>query len=102
MPAQPIQKIGRSMMRLMARVMPSCKDITQLVSEAMDRRLPWRQRLAIRLHLRLCALCRRYARQLRLLHQGVHRYADPEKNVAEKSLSTAARDRLKHALAQQR
>ena len=98
MPPSAMQNIGRSLMRLMARVMPSCKEITQLVSEGMDRRLPWRKRLAIRLHLSLCRLCRRYEKQLRLLRAGTRRYADPEQNIAEKSLSTAARDRLSRAL----
>ena len=102
MPAKATQKIGRSMMRLMARVLPSCKEITQLVSEAMDHRLPWRKRWAVRLHLSLCRLCRRYETQLHLLREGARRYAEPEQNAAGKSLSTAARERLKQALAHQR
>lgn len=42
------------MMRLMARLMPSCRDITALVSESMDRKLPLRQRMSIRVHLAMC------------------------------------------------
>jgi len=57
------------MMRLMARVMPPSRDVARLVSDGMDHRLSWRQRLTIRMHVTLCALCRRYERQLHLLRK---------------------------------
>lgn len=98
MPTNPMQKASRAMMSLMARMMPSCRDVSQMVSDAMDRRLPLRKRLGIRLHVSMCALCRRYEKQLLLLREGTRRYADPDGNPAEKSLSPAARERLKHAL----
>lgn len=86
------------MMRLMAWAMPACRDVARLVSDGMDHRLPWRQRVLIRMHVTLCALCRRYERQLHLLREGVRRYADPEQGGREKSLSPPARERLKQAL----
>jgi hypothetical protein len=102
MAASPIQKIGRAMMRLMARMMPSCRDISRLVSDAMDHRLPLQQRLMIRLHIGMCALCRRYERQLHLLRHASTHYADPEENRAEQPLSAAAKERLKASLKQSR
>jgi hypothetical protein len=98
MPTNPMQKASRAMMRLMAHMMPSCREISQMVSEAMDQRLPLRKRLAIRFHISMCALCRRYEKQLQLVREGTRRYADPDGNPGEKSLSPAARERLKHAL----
>jgi hypothetical protein len=56
--------------------------------------------LTIRLHVSMCGLCRRYEKQLHLLREGTRRYADPDKNTSAKSLSPAARERLKHALEQ--
>ena len=92
------QKVGYAMMRLMARVMPSCKDVSALVSQSMDRRLPLMKRLSIRLHVSMCSLCRRYEKQLRLLREGTGHYANPEENAIEESLSPAASERLKKAL----
>ena len=91
-------KTGYRLMRLMARVMPSCRDVTRLVSESMDHDLSWRKRLTIRLHVALCALCRRYERQLHLLRQGARRYGDPEAHPSAPQLSSAAKQRLKEAL----
>ncbi|MCL4181473.1 MAG: zf-HC2 domain-containing protein [Verrucomicrobia bacterium] len=83
-------------------MMPSCRDISRLVSEAMDHRLPLHQRAMIRLHLSMCALCRRYERQLHLLRQAGVRYADPRENQVIPPLSAAARERLKTSLKQSR
>jgi hypothetical protein len=95
----PLQKANYALMRLMTRVMPSCRDISQLISDGMDRNLPLRKRLSIRLHVSMCGFCRRYEKQLHLLHEGVGHYADPEANVVEKSLSPAAEEKLERALA---
>jgi hypothetical protein len=102
MAASPLQKVGRIMMRLMARVMPPCRDISRLVSDAMDHRLPLHQRALIRLHLSMCVLCRRYERQLHLLHHAADHFADPEQNQVTPPLSAAARERLKTSLKQSR
>ncbi len=67
MPMNPLQKANYAMMRLMVRVMPSCRDISQDISAGMDRNLPLRKRLAIRLHVSMCGFCRRYEKQLHLL-----------------------------------
>lgn len=99
MPAHPLQKISYTMMRLMVRVMPSCRDISQDISGGMDRDLPLRKRLSIRLHVSMCRFCRRYEKQLHLLREGVGHYADPEANVVEKSLSPAAKEKFERALA---
>lgn len=95
----PLQKANYALMRLMFRVMPSCRDISQLISDGMDRNLPLRKRLSIRLHVSMCKFCRRYEKQLHLLHEGVGHYADPEANVVEKSLSPAAKEKLEKVLA---
>jgi hypothetical protein len=92
------QKNGYAMMRFMARLMPSCKETAALISENMDRRLPWRKRFSIRIHVMMCSLCRRYEKQLRLLREGTHRYANPEENEVGESLSPAAKERLKSVL----
>lgn len=93
-----LRRANYAMMRLMVRVMPSCKDISELISQAMDQRLPLRKRLSIRLHVSMCGLCRRYEKQLHLLRHGFSCYADPEQNMTEKSLSPEAKAKLEKAL----
>ena len=54
---------------LLARITPSCKDVTSLSSQAMDRPLPWSMRLKLQLHYWICDACARYRDQLSLIRQ---------------------------------
>lgn len=40
--------------------MPTCRDLTETLTEYLDGRLPLRTRLMLWLHLALCRDCRRY------------------------------------------
>ena len=51
--------------------MLSCKDVTRLISESMDRSLPLRKRIGVRFHLLICQFCARYERQLALIRETV-------------------------------
>lgn len=42
-----------------------CRDVTERASELLDGSLPLRARLALRLHLAICSMCRNYIDQLR-------------------------------------
>jgi hypothetical protein len=42
----------------------NCREISHLVSEALDRQLPPTQRAAIHLHLAMCRYCARFKKQL--------------------------------------
>jgi len=42
----------------------TCKETTVLASRAMDGRLPFPERVAMRLHLAICENCARFAQQL--------------------------------------
>jgi hypothetical protein len=55
--------------------MMTCKQAHRLLSQAQDRRLSWGERLGLRLHLLLCDACRRFSRQIDVLHQAMRRYA---------------------------
>ena len=54
-------------MRLMNMVLPTCKEVSRLTSQAMDENLPWTKRLGMRLHLMMCVWCRRNSEQLQLV-----------------------------------
>ena len=45
--------------------MPSCRDVSELVTDYLDRRLPVTGWLGVRWHLLQCDACRRYIAQMR-------------------------------------
>ena len=77
----------------------NCKDVSQKVSESLDRKLPLYERMMIRIHMMMCRYCARFQQQLFLVRQ-IARYAEPLENVTEDSvkLSEDARTRLKQTL----
>jgi predicted anti-sigma-YlaC factor YlaD len=77
--------------------MRTCKDISKLVSESFDRKLSLRERMAMRIHLMMCSLCRTYQRQILQLRTILKAAAKPDAPV-EHSLPEEARERIKQAL----
>jgi hypothetical protein len=77
----------------------NCKEVSRLVSDSMDRSLPFYKRVLIRMHLFMCKYCKRFKNQLELL-----RAASRHDNLLGKelepshSLSQNARERLKKFL----
>lgn len=86
--------------RFLARNTPSCKEVTRLISESMEKKPSFRPRVAIRLHFLICKWCARYQKQLLLIRNILRR--DPEKFGANApgALSPEARERMKRALDQ--
>jgi hypothetical protein len=93
-------KLKDSMIRWLALRLPTCKEVTRMASDAMERQLPLRQRLAMKLHLLVCALCMRYVKQLQFMHDAAQRHAaEIEKSSATSAvLSNEARARMKRSL----
>jgi hypothetical protein len=56
-------------------MMLTCKDVTRLVSEGLDRRLAFGERLRLRLHLAICAGCDQFSRQMAFLRRAMQRLA---------------------------
>lgn len=54
-------------MNIMARLMPSCREVSDLVLDRSLDRAPWHQRMLIRMHLGMCEHCARFARQIELV-----------------------------------
>jgi len=78
--------------------LPTCKEVSQLASDALVEELAWRQRWGLRLHLWVCENCRRFVKQLRFLHQASRRAAEATALPARMTLSQEARDRIKKGL----
>ena len=76
-----------------------CSEISRLVSDSMDRKLPLHQRLGIRFHLLMCRHCTRYRKQLLFLRRAIRfpsAAAADEKPSA--NLSDESRNRIKQAI----
>jgi hypothetical protein len=56
--------------------MLTCKEATQLVSQGLDRRLAFHERLALRLHLLVCNGCSNFRKQVTFLRKAMARLAD--------------------------
>ncbi len=75
----------------------SCKKVSALVSESMDRKLPLSKRMGIQFHLMMCSLCRRYRKQL-LLIRSLFLEEDAQDETSCDALSAEARKRIEKKL----
>ncbi len=64
--------------------MRSCRDITALVSQGLDRKLNLSERLAINLHLMMCSRCRSFQRQTQFIRKAAQRYTEHLQNRSGK------------------
>jgi len=81
--------------------MLSCKEATQLVSEGLDRELPFWQRLGLRFHVVMCRGCSRFARQITALNRVVaDHYGDGPPAEMSEHLPPDAVQRIKSSLRQ--
>jgi predicted anti-sigma-YlaC factor YlaD len=62
--------------------MISCKVASQLMSKAMDEKLSWRETIALKAHLAVCDLCRKFQKHLVVLRAGVKQILRPSSNDA--------------------
>lgn len=84
--------------------MLTCKDASRLVSEALERKLGFREWLGLRFHLLLCEACRRFERQMVALHRVLRELArraasgeiDP---IPAEAFTPERRERIRKALA---
>jgi len=53
------------------KLMPSCKEVTRLVSEGLDRELGFGERVTLRVHFMMCKGCRNFEDQLARLRQAM-------------------------------
>ena len=78
--------------------MITCKQASQLVSERHDRKLSWRERIALRLHLWICKNCQRFERQINYIKQAIHRGSQEGHLPVDKPLPPEGVERIRKAL----
>ena len=65
--------------------MGKCKDVTRLLSDALDRSLTAGEWLATRVHLPMCSGCRNYRQQIALLRAASHELSGGARTVRRES-----------------
>jgi len=83
--------------------MLTCKETALLVSQSYDRRLSWRERLGVRLHLVFCDACTHFRRQMDFLRGAISRFAQEREEIEKDvKLSSRARERITRELERRR
>jgi hypothetical protein len=54
----------------------SCKEVTRLVSQGLDRDLGFAERVKLRVHLAICDGCTHFRDQMKFLREAMARLAD--------------------------
>lgn len=95
------REMNRWWVQWLAKRTPSCQKASELASQALERPLSLSERVALRLHFLICACCKRYVVQLRLLRwmirQSIRRLEEPGSPV-DVVLAPEARERIKRAV----
>src|SRR5574341_990963 len=87
--------------KVMGKFVPSCDQVTLLVSDSMDEKLPLKSKLGVAIHLLMCKWCRRFKQQLQLIRTLVRNTparTDGIHSHSPASLSAAAKERIERAL----
>jgi predicted anti-sigma-YlaC factor YlaD len=59
-------------------LMSSCKEVTRLISEGLDRELGFGERVTLRVHFAVCKGCRNFEHQMARLREAVRDLARAE------------------------
>ncbi len=81
--------------------MMSCKEVSRLLSESMERKLSFWERIGLWFHLSMCKLCNGFSKDLQQLREAARRHAEDVENDTGDSdavLSSEARERMKRRL----
>ena len=83
--------------KVLARITPPCKDVTQLVSQSLDRSLPWPIKIELQLHFWICEACAGYRDQLKMIRHLLQRSAEQGQLSYSSSPSPVDKTRLTEA-----
>ena len=95
---EPPNRITAKLANLVWSMTLDCREVTWLTSEGRDRPLPLGTRLRLGLHRCFCKWCARYAKQLQILHEANHFFAEHVDQIGGSALDSDATARIKHAL----
>lgn len=80
--------------------MATCRETSELASRAMDERLPFADRLALRMHLAICENCARFNQQLQEMRRLFQAETGADEAIAP-GLTPEARQRIETEMQKQ-
>jgi len=78
--------------------MLNCRDVTKLISESLDRKTTFVEKMSLWFHVMLCGFCRRFRNNMVAIQKMVRKHdINPEQSKinSSDSLSDEARERIK-------
>lgn len=84
--------------RVTQTLFSSCDHVSELSSKRLDGNLSARGRIRRRVHLSVCAFCRRYARQLRFIRNQTRQLGNDFEEKAPEKLTAESKARMTGAL----
>ncbi len=78
--------------------MIKCKEASQLTSRALDNKLSFRERFALKLHLLICKYCKRFDKQLQKLNRAISSMNKNIENDTNIKLPSEAKARIVKSL----
>lgn len=93
-------KAKLNLAKAMGRFVPSCEQVSLLVSDSMEEKLPLRNKIRVAIHLLMCQWCRRFKQQLRQI-RALIRKTQAEDSIQphpQVKLSDSARERMQQSL----
>jgi hypothetical protein len=79
--------------------MLNCKQASRLLSQSLDRRLSWRERMGLRLHLMMCDVCQRFGRQIVMMRRAVRLMVNAKEQDEQVRLPEEAKGRIAKVIA---
>ena len=80
----------------MSRFMYTCKEATELMSQSLDRKLTFGQKIGLKIHLSMCKLCSRHKKQMSFLQQLFSRNAEESADLHQSlNLSDEKKEEIK-------
>ncbi|MBI2969212.1 MAG: anti-sigma factor [Gammaproteobacteria bacterium] len=75
-----------------------CSEVSELASQALDRKLGWRERFGLYMHLLLCKPCVQFRRQISFLRRAASTLPEDHSPRPDAKLAPSARDRIRTRL----
>ena len=76
----------------------TCREMTRLCSQAMDRQLTFYEHVSLCAHCLLCSYCRNYLRQIRLLRRCTRQVNKLADSAVQHGLPSSSASRIKKRL----
>ena len=74
--------------------MLSCKKVSQIISQSLDRPLTMRERFALKLHLFICKYCKRFSQHMQCLRVAIKKMTHSIENDNTIEMPLEAKKRI--------